>query len=294
MRRHRKVTQTGSCLLGAHFSIAKGLHQALFTARDYGCTAVQVFTKNSSTWKEKALSKEDIRQFEEARQKTGICHIASHTSYLINLASPEKKKYDMSCEALKQELIRCAALKIPLVVLHPGSHMESGVEAGIKRIASAVNRVFDGLPKNPTRLLLETTSGQGFTLGHTFEQLADIIKKIELKDHLGVCLDTCHIFAAGYDLRTQAAYQKTMTIFESVIGLDHLYWIHLNDSMREMGARVDRHEHIGQGFIGEKAFRLLMNDSRFRDVPKVLETPKGKGEKDWDQINLAKLRGFLR
>ena len=282
-----------SCLLGAHFSIAKGLHQALFTARDYGCTAVQVFTKNSNTWKEKTLSNEDIRLFEEARKKTGIRHIASHTSYLINLASPEKKKYAMSREALKQELIRCATLKIPLVVLHPGSHMESGVEAGIERIASAVNGVFDGLPGNPTRLLLETTSGQGFNLGHTFEQLAAIMGKIEHRDRLGVCLDTCHIFAAGYDLRTRAAYQKTMTTFESVIGLDHLYWIHLNDSMREMGTRVDRHEHIGQGFIGEKAFKLLMNDSRLYNIPKVLETPKGKGEKDCDQINLAKLKMFL-
>jgi deoxyribonuclease IV len=294
MGRYRKVTQMDSCLLGAHFSIAKGLHQALFTARDYGCTAVQVFTKNSNTWKEKTLSNEDIRLFEEARKKTNIQHIASHTSYLINLASPEKKKYAMSREALKQELIRCAALKIPLVVLHPGSHMESGVEAGIERIASAVNGVFDGLPGNPTQLLLETTSGQGFNLGHTFEQLAVIMGKIEHRDRLGVCLDTCHIFAAGYDLRTKAAYQKTMMTFESVIGFDHLYWIHLNDSMREMGTRVDRHEHIGQGFIGEKAFKLLMNDSRLRNIPKVLETPKGEGEKDWDQINLAKLRGFLR
>jgi deoxyribonuclease IV len=294
MGRYRKVTQMDSCLLGAHFSIAKGLHQALFTARDYGCTAVQVFTKNSNTWKEKTLSNEDIRLFEEARKKTNIQHIASHTSYLINLASPEKKKYAMSREALKQELIRCAALKIPLVVLHPGSHMESGVEAGIERIASAVNGVFDGLPGNPTQLLLETTSGQGFNLGHTFEQLAVIMGKIEHRDRLGVCLDTCHIFAAGYDLRTKAAYQKTMMTFESVIGFDHLYWIHLNDSMREMETRVDRHEHIGQGFIGEKAFKLLMNDSRLRNIPKVLETPKGEGEKDWDQINLAKLRGFLR
>lgn len=284
----------GSCLLGAHFSIAKGLHQALFTARDYGCNAVQIFTKNSSTWKEKTLSNEDIRLFEEARKKTSIRHIASHTSYLVNLASPEKKKYAMSLEALKQELIRCAALEIPFVVLHPGSHMESGVEAGIERIASAVNGVFDELPGNPTRLLLETTSGQGFNLGHTFEQLAAIMGKIQHRDRLGICLDTCHIFTAGYDLRTKAAYQKTMTTFESVIGLDHLYWIHLNDSLREMGTRVDRHEHIGQGFIGEKAFKLLMNDSRLRNIPKVLETPKGKGEKNWDLINLAKLRGFLR
>jgi deoxyribonuclease IV len=294
MGRRRKVNQKNLCLLGAHFSIAKGLHQALFTARDYGCSAVQIFTKNSSTWKEKTLFDEDIRLFDEARKKTGIRHIASHTSYLINLASPEKKKHAMSCEALKHELIRCAALKIPLVVLHPGSHMKSGVKAGIERIASAINRVFDKLPENPTRLMLETTSGQGFILGHTFEQIAAIMGKVADRERLGVCLDTCHIFAAGYDLRTKAAYQKTFSIFDSVIGLEHLYWIHLNDSMREMGSRIDRHEHIGQGFIGETAFKLLMNDSRLQHIPKVLETPKGKGEKDRDQINLAKLRGFLR
>ena len=294
MQRHPKTDQGSSCLLGAHFSIAKGLHQALFTGKDYGCTAVQIFTKNSSTWKEKILSNENIRLFDEARKKTGIIHIASHTSYLINPASPENKKYAMSCEALRHELIRCAALKIPLVVLHPGSHMKSGVQAGIERIASAINRVFDKLPQNPTRLLLETTSGQGSILGHTFEQIAAIMGKVEDRERLGVCLDTCHIFAAGYDLRTKAAYQKTFDIFDTVIGLEHLYRIHLNDSMREMGSRVDRHEHIGQGFIGETAFRLLMNDSRLHNIPKVLETPKGKGEKDRDQLNLAKLRGFLK
>ncbi len=280
--------------MGAHFSIAKGLQQALFTAEEYGCTAVQIFTKNSSTWKEKILSAEAIRLFDEARNRSSIRHIASHTSYLINLASPEKKKYALSREALKQELIRCAVLKIPFVILHPGSHMERGVEAGIKRIASAVNSVFEKLPKNPTRLLLETTAGQGFNLGHTFEQIAAMIEKVEQRDRLGVCLDTCHIFAAGYDLRTKAAYKKTMTTFESVIGLEHLYWIHLNDSKREMGTHVDRHEHIGQGFIGETAFKLLMNDSRLKSIPKVLETPKEEGGKDWDEINLSKLRGFLR
>jgi len=291
--RHRTGNQKGSCLLGAHFSIAKGLHHALFAAADYDCTAVQIFTKNSSTWKEKTLSSEDIRLFVEARKKTRIQHIASHTSYLINLASPEKKKNAMSCEALKQELIRCAALNIPFVVLHPGSHMDTGAEAGIERIASAINRVFDKLPENPTRLLLETTAGQGSGLGHTFEQIAAMMAKIEDMNRLGVCLDTCHIFAAGYDLRTEAAYRKTFQTFDSVIGLEHLYWIHMNDSKREMGTRIDRHENIGHGFIGETAFKLLMNDSRLQNIPKVLETPKGKDEKDWDQINLAKLRRFL-
>ncbi len=172
--------------------------------------------------------------------------------------------------------------------------MDSGAEAGIKRIASAVNKVFDGLPENSPRLLLETTAGQGSSLGHTFEQIAAMMAKIERGDRLGVCMDTCHIFAAGYDLRTEMAYRKTFDTFDAVIGLEQLYWIHLNDSKREIGTRIDRHEHIGQGFIGETAFKLLMNDSRLKSIPKVLETPKGKSEKDWDQVNLTKLRGFLR
>jgi deoxyribonuclease-4 len=293
MGQHTIGYQRDSSLLGAHFSIAKGLHHALISAGEYGCTAVQIFTKNANTWKERRCSTEEIQRFDEARKKTGIWHIASHTSYLINLASPEKKKYLMSCDALKEELIRCAALGIPLVVTHPGSHMGSGIEVGIGRIVSAVNRIFKGLSESHPRLLLETTAGQGSDLGHTFEQLAAMMEKIENKDKVGVCLDTCHIFAAGYDLRTEAAYKRALDFFDTVIGLEHLYWIHLNDSKRKLGTRIDRHEHIGQGFIGETAFGFFMNDTRLQKIPKVLETPKGEDNKDWDQINLAKLRGFL-
>ena len=280
------------CLLGAHFSIAKGLDRALYTAAEYGCSAVQIFTKNASTWKERVLSDEDIRRFEAARKRTGITRIASHTSYLINPASDEKKKSAMSREALKQELVRCAALDIPFVVLHPGSHRGSGVAAGIARIVSVIRAVFDALPGNPVRLLLETTAGQGAGIGHRFEQIADIMAGVENGDRLGVCLDTCHVFAAGYDLRTEAAYRETFQAFDAIIGLERLYWIHVNDSARELGARVDRHAHIGRGFIGETAFRMLMGDRRLRHIPKVLETPKGDGEEDWDEINLKRLKSF--
>ena len=290
MERRKRIS---GCLLGAHFSIAKGLHYALFEAYNYSCTAVQIFTKNSLTWKERSLSVEDVRLFDEARKKTGIKRIASHASYLINLASPEKKKRVMSCESLKQELIRCERLAIPMVVLHPGAHMGGGVKEGIDRIITAINTLFDEIPQNPTRLVLETTSGQGTGLGHTFEQIAAIMEKVEAHDRLGACLDTCHIFAAGYDLRTEDAYQKTFEAFDKTIGLEQLYWIHVNDSLREIGTRVDRHEHIGRGFIGEKAFQLLMNDERLQDIPKVLETPKVKGDKDWDKVNLKKLKSFI-
>ena len=294
--RQRPNDHKDTCLLGAHFSIAGGLHKALYTAADYQCTAVQIFTKNASTWKERALTDDDIHAFDQARKKTGIRHIASHTSYLINLASPEKNKHDRSCEALKAELLRCAALRISMVVLHPGSHMDAGNRAGIERIAGAVNDIFAETPDNPTRLLLETTAGQGSGIGHAFDQLAEIMDKIECPDRIGVCLDTSHVFAAGYDLRTETAYRKTVDAFDAAIGLENLFWIHVNDSKREFGDRVDRHEHIGRGYIGETAFRLLMNDQHLQKIPKVLETPKGnigKGEKDWDRINLDMLRGFL-
>ena len=279
-------------LLGAHFSIAGGLHRALAAAADYGCTAVQIFTKNANTWKERTLTADDVRRFAAARRETGIRHLASHTSYLINLASPDASKHAMSCAALAAELTRCAALEIPYLVLHPGAHMHSGRDAGIARVAAAVNRIFADLAGNPTRLLLETTAGQGTGLGHTFTQLAAIMARIEDRDRVGVCLDTCHVFAAGYDLRTEAAYARTLEAFDAAVGLGSLCWIHLNDALQELGSRIDRHAHIGQGCIGEAGFRLIMNDPRLDHIPKVLETPKKTGTQDWDRVNLDKLRGF--
>lgn len=280
-------------LLGAHFSIAKGLHNALYEAQAYSCTALQIFTKNAQTWKERSLGSDEIDQFEQARAATGVTAIAAHTSYLINLAAAEKQKHASSCRALKQELVRSSMLNIPFVVLHPGSHMDRGADEGIRRIAESINQVFSQIPDLKTRLLLETTAGQGSSVGHTFEQLASIMDKVEKKDAIQFCLDTSHIFAAGYDIRTPSAYQKTINTFDSIVGLEHLDLIHLNDSKKELGSRVDRHEHIGRGCIGLQAFELFMNDHRFQDIPKIIETPKQHDGKDYDQVNLSTLKGLL-
>jgi len=282
-----------SPLLGAHFSIAKGLHHALYEAEKYGCTALQIFTKNTSSWKERTLTQEEIVWFDQAREQTGITSIASHTSYLINLATPERKKHDMSCNALKQELIRSSMLDIPFVVLHPGAHLGKGEDKGIEKIAFSINEIFDQIPDIQIRLLLETTAGQGSALGHTFEQLASIMDKIENQNRIGICLDTSHVFAAGYDIRTPESYRKAMDAFSDIIGFENLYVIHVNDSKKELGSRIDRHEHIGEGYIGIEAFELLMNDMRFWDVPKIIETPKQKDGPDTDQMNLNRLRSLV-
>lgn len=244
--KHKKL-ENGSDrpFLGAHFSIAGGLHKALYTARDYGCTAVQIFTKNASTWKERILTDQDIEIFDRVRRETGITAIASHTAYLINLGSPEKKKFDRACIALACEMTRSFQLGIPWVVHHPGAHMKAGEGAGIDRISEGINRVLYESRENGPLLLLETCAGQGTTLGHTFEQLAAIAGRVEPRERLGFCLDTCHIFVAGYDIRTEAAYLKTMAAFDNVLGLDRLKLIHLNDARRELGSRVDRHDHSG-------------------------------------------------
>ncbi len=276
-------------LLGAHFSIAKGLHRAVEEAVSYECNTLQMFTKNATTWKEKVLSEEAVDRFHRATAEAGISLIASHTSYLINLAAVEKKKHTQSIEALHHEMTRCSRLSIPYVVIHPGAHMGRGDADGIDKIADSINRVFERLP-DPPRLLLETTAGQGTGLGHTFEQLAQIMDRIDRKDRIGVCLDTCHIFAAGYDIRTRASYRKTISTFDAVIGLDRLYLIHLNDSKRDLGSRVDRHTHIGKGAIGEDGFGFIMRDSRLHRIPKIIETEKEADGKDWDRINLACLR----
>jgi len=182
---------------------------------------------------------------------------------------------------------------IPYVVLHPGSHMGSGENEGIQRIAESLNQIFAETPGITTRLLLETTAGQGSSVGHSFENLKKIMDKIEKTEQVGICLDTCHIYAAGYDIRTQVLYRKTIKAFDSIIGLEHLYFIHLNDSKKDLGSKVDRHEHIGEGMIGLKAFEFFMNDQRLCHIPKIIETPKGKDGKDWDSVNLGKLRALV-
>jgi deoxyribonuclease-4 len=281
-------------LLGAHLSIAGGLHKALESARKLGCNAVQIFTKNASTWREKTLTEKQISTFDQTRRKTGINKIASHTSYLINPAGSDAGIRKKSASALKEELIRCRQLKIPWLVMHPGSHTGQGISAGIKSLCDTVNDVFQQLPESTTCLLLETTAGQGTCLGHSFDQLAEMIHGIKDKNRIGICLDTCHIFAAGYDISTRQGYDQTMDEFHKIIGLKHLRLIHANDAQKPCGSRVDRHAHIGEGMIGDKGFSCLINDKRLADIPKILETPKKKDGKDADPLNLARLRKLLR
>ena len=281
-------------LLGAHFSIAAGLHQALNEARRYNCNVLQIFTKNSSSWKEKTLSPAEIDLFGETWRQTEVQVVAAHTSYLINLASPEKKKNAMSRHALKQELIRSSHLDLQFVVLHPGAHMGSGEQEGILRISSGINAILASIPNLKSRLLLETTAGQGSNVGYTFEQIAAILEKIENQAAIGVCYDTCHTFAAGYDIRDEPAYNRTIDRFQRIIGIENLYLIHLNDSKKEFASRVDRHEHIGEGYIGIKGFELIMNDARLEHIPKIIETPKGNPPEDPDELNLKKLRALIK
>ncbi|HKI50351.1 MAG TPA: deoxyribonuclease IV [Desulfobacteria bacterium] len=292
-RNRRPAPSADRLLLGAHFSIAGGLHKALYTARDYGCTAVQIFTKNASTWKERVLTDQDIEAFDTARRETGVTAIVSHTAYLINLGSPEKNNFDRAVDALRCELTRSFQLRIPMVVHHPGAHMGTGEAEGIARIAEGINRVLHESEGHGPQLLLETCAGQGTTLGHRFEQLAAISEKVEQSKRVGFCLDTCHIFAAGYDIRTEATYHTTLEAFDEILGLDRLKLIHINDALRKLGSRIDRHEHIGKGKIGSLGFSLIMNDERLAHIPKILETPKKANGIDWDQKNLGFLAGLL-
>lgn len=282
-----------SQFIGAHFSTAGGLENAVTEARERDCNAVQLFTKNSRTWKEKYPGVNEINRFLETREQLRISCMISHASYLINPGARESEKLEKSRSALKNELIRSGLLQISDIVLHPGSHMNRGETAGIRTIVESIDSVFEKIENPQARLLLETTSGQGTNIGHRFEHLAEIMSRSKYSHNLGVCLDTCHIFVAGYDIRTEESYAKTMDLFHSIIGLEHLRVIHLNDSKNELGSRVDRHEHIGKGYIGENAFRTIMNDRRLTRIPKIIETPKRENKKAMDRWNIDLLKGFI-
>jgi deoxyribonuclease-4 len=279
--------------LGSHISIAGGIDRAVLTAREVGCEALQIFVKSSNQWRAAPFREGEVERFRANVEATGLGPVVAHDCYLINLCSPEDALWEKSVGAFEVELDRCEALGVPFLVAHPGSHLGSGEEAGLSRLARAIDRVHRRRPKQGVKILLETTAGQGSGLGHRFEQLSTVLKMIDVPSRVGVCLDTCHVFAAGYDLRTPRAYRETMDRFGSVIGLGKLMAIHLNDSKRELGSRVDRHEQIGKGRLGIEAFRLLVNDPRLADVPMVLETPKGPDYAE-DRENLALLRSLIR
>ncbi|MFQ5500495.1 MAG: deoxyribonuclease IV [Candidatus Zixiibacteriota bacterium] len=280
-------------LFGAHESIAGGVFNAIERGKKATCDTIQVFNKSNSQWRAKKLSSEEIDKYFTAIEETGVTVATSHTAYLINIASPDKALNEKSYNALKEEMERCNLLKIPNLVLHPGSHVGSGEEAGLDRIAVNIGRLLDKLTDNHCTLLLETTAGQGSNLGYSFEQIAYIIDKVENNLMLGVCLDTCHVFAAGYPLSDPKDYETTIKKFDNVIGLDRLRIIHMNDSKKEFGSRRDRHEHIGKGCIGIEAFRNIVNDRRLKNIPMILETPKGEDLSE-DIENLKVLRSLVR
>jgi deoxyribonuclease-4 len=279
-------------LLGAHVSISGGVYNAPHNGQEAACDVVQIFTKSSNQWKAKILTDEDAQKLTEAQEETGISVACAHDSYLINLASPDDNLFKKSYDAFFEEMRRCDFLNIPSLVMHPGSHVGSGEEVGLKRIASAFNRMFEADPDGRVTVCLETTAGQGTNLGYTFEQLAEIIDMVENKTRMGICLDTCHIFAAGYPISTEKDYKATIKSFNDILGLDRLKVIHFNDSKKDFDSRVDRHEHIGQGFIGKKPFGFFVNDRRLAKVPKILETPKESAEEDI--ANLKILRSLVR
>jgi deoxyribonuclease IV len=273
-------------------SIAGGVDKAFDRAEKAGCESLQVFTKNSNQWKAKPLDDEVIAKWGQRRAETGIGPVVAHDSYLINLATPKDDLWEKSIVAFAVEMQRCAQLGIRYLVTHPGSHTGSGEEAGLRRVSDALNRLHDDLPDLTVMTLLETTAGQGTNLGYAFEHLAQIVDGVEDKSRVGFCLDTCHIFAAGYDIRSEDAYSETMASFDEILGIDNLYAIHLNDSKKELGARVDRHDHIGDGEIGLEGFRNFVNDPRLTGLPGLLETPKSEDLHE-DIENLARLRELI-
>jgi deoxyribonuclease-4 len=283
---------TRKLLIGAHMSISGGAFNAFLLGEEVGCATIQIFTKNSNQWKAKELTSEDARKFRENQKMTGISPVVGHNAYLINLASPKRDVYDLSMEAMLVELNRAELLGLPYLVMHPGAHLESGEKEGLRRIARSIDKLHQRTMGFTVRICLETTAGQGSTVGYRFEQLAEIISQVKENERLGVCYDTCHTFAAGYDIRGEKAYENTFEEFDDVIGLSRLKVIHLNDTLKDFGSRVDRHHHIGEGKIGLEGFRLLMNDKRWENIPKILETPKEGGTAK-DIQNLKVLRSLV-
>jgi len=274
-------------------SVSGGLELAFSRIREIGGEALQIYTKNQRQWRSPALSEEAVNRFQESRLENGPIPIAVHDAYLINLASRDAATLRLSVSAFADELRRASRLCIPFLVAHPGSHLGSGKTAGIKRFVKHLDRAITLAEKPDVTVLLETTAGQGTNLGSSFEEIADMIGSSEFGGLLGVCFDTCHVFAAGYDIRTPETYSATLESFDRSVGLDRIRFFHLNDSKLDLGSRVDRHEHIGKGRLGVECFRLLLNDRRFENHPMVLETPKGKDLRN-DIQNLEVLRSLLK
>jgi deoxyribonuclease-4 len=278
-------------LLGSHLSIAGGYYKAVEAAAELRMDCVQIFTKNNNQWKGKPLSDDDISRFRDAVARTGIRMPCAHDSYLINLASPDELLWTKSLDAFVIELERAEALGLAGVVMHPGSCVGACEEEAIARVVASLDTALKKTAGLSVEIWLETTAGQGSSLGHRFEHLRAILDGLGMSPRLGVCVDSCHVFAAGYPLSEPADYATTMRQFDQIVGVDRIRAFHLNDSKREFGSRVDRHEHIGKGHLGREAFRNILNDPRFAEIPMYLETAKGVvNGRSLDAMNLAILR----
>lgn len=281
-------------LIGAHMSISGGVYNAIESGDVLNCRALQIFTKNSNQWKAKVLTDDDIEKFTQAREASSIRAYVGHVGYLINAASPREDIYKKSVASLMDEIIRANRLGLHDLVMHPGAHLKEGEEYALRKISDSLNRIIDATPDITTRLALETTAGQGTNVGYKFEHIAEMIDMVENKKRLSVCFDTCHTFAAGYELRNKKDFNATFKTFDEIIGLEYLTVFHVNDSKKPFASRVDRHEHLGEGELGLEPFKFLMQDKRFADIPKILETPKGDDPEANDSRNLDILRSFAK
>ncbi|MGB5895213.1 MAG: deoxyribonuclease IV [Ignavibacteriaceae bacterium] len=279
-------------LLGAHTSTSGGVSKSVVLAEKLGFTAMQIFTKNNNRWFQKPLEEKEIEAFKTKLKKSNIKFVVSHDSYLINLCATDKEILKKSRIALLDELERCELLEIPHLNFHPGSHLGAGEEDGIKLIAESINIVHDKTKGYKVSSMLETTAGQGTAIGYSFEHLQQIIELVEQKERMTVCLDTAHVFAAGYNIKDPKNFEKVIIEFDEIIGLERLKCFHFNDSKKELSSRVDRHENIGKGFIGLEGFSNILNHTRLKIVPKILETPKGKEQLE-DLENLKVLRSLI-
>ena len=287
--------------LGAHMSVAGGMFKAFARGDEAGCDSMLVFTKSNRQWKAKPITEEDVQKYRAAAAEYAhIDPVAVHASYLINIASPDDALWEKSYQALKVEVERAAAYDLPLITFHPGSFMKGGEEPGMNKIAAGLKRLLAETAVSAPNVTVctETMAGQGTNIGRSFEQLAYILSEVGDNERLGVCFDTCHVFAAGYDIRTPETYAETMAAFDKTIGLDRIKCFHLNDSKHDLGSLRDRHEHIGEGFIGAAGFANFVNDPRWTNHPAHLETPKTKEDDDgndieMDAVNLTTLRSLI-